>query len=173
MRKTIIMAFLLAVSWGQTLQIQASEPDDWTHFLNDPRFMPAIKTCLAAHPKGLGPAVVMNVWHANVEGVGATTTDLTGRRNVCYAAKDTGVLEHSKTRFDPDGPLFVSVDQAKVAPRGECIEPTPVFIDQQLQGWILRQPLLNQHLPSACSTPIWTDLIPHDLRSPALAQPNR
>jgi hypothetical protein len=162
MRKIIIMALLLAASLGQTFQAQASEPDDWTHFLNDPRFMPAIKNCLAAHPKGQGPAVVMSVGHASLEEAYVMTTDLSGRRNACFSSKDTGVEVRSQTVFDLPGPLFVSVDQVKVAPKGECIEPTPVFIDQQLQGWILRQPILNQHTPSACSTPIWTDLIPLD-----------
>jgi hypothetical protein len=160
MSKTIFMTALLAFSLGQATETQASEPSDWTHFLTDPRFMPAIKSCLAAHPKGQGPAVVMNVWHANREEAGVMTTDLSGRRNSCYAHKDTGLESRSETVFDLPGPLFISVDQANVAPKGECIEPTPVFIDQQLQGWILRQPILNQHLPNACSTPIWTELLP-------------
>jgi hypothetical protein len=155
-RKAIFLTFLL----GQTIQAQASQPNDWTQFLSDPRFMPAIKSCLAAHPKAEGPAVVMNVWHANLEEAGIMTTDLSGRRNNCFARKDTGVLSHSQTVFDLPGPLFVSVDQAKVAPKGECIEPTPVYIDQQLQGWILKQPALHPYIPSACSTPIWTDLVP-------------
>ena len=158
MRKTIFMTTLLTLSLGQATQAQASEPSDWTHFLTDPRFMPAIKNCLAAHPKNQGPAVVMDVWHSSLEEVGVLTTDLTGRRNQCHASKDTGLGSRSQTLFDLPGPLFVSVDQVKVAPQGECIEPTPVFIDQQLQGWILRQPILDPHVPSACSTPIWTDL---------------
>lgn len=162
MRKMIIMALLLAVSLGQALQVQASEPDDWTRFLNDPRFMPAIKRCLAAHPQGQGPAVVMGVGHASLEEAYVMTTDLTGRKNVCFSSKGTGLEVRSQTVFDLPGPLFVSVDQVKVAPKGECIEPTPVFIDQQLQGWILRQPILNQHMPSACSAPVWTDLKPLD-----------
>lgn len=155
-RKAIFLTFLL----GPTIQAQASEPNDWTQFLNDPRFMPAIKNCLAAHPKAEGPAFVMNVWHANLEEAGVMTTDLSGRRNNCFAHKDTGVLSHSQTVFDLPGPLFVSVDQAKVAPKGECIESTPVYIDQQLQGWILRQPILDPPIPSACSMPVWTDLLP-------------
>jgi hypothetical protein len=160
MRKMIILASLLTLSLGQAIQAQALAPDDWTDFLSDPRFMPAIKNCLAAHPKDQGPAMVMSVWHASLEEAGVMTTDLTGRRNVCFAEKDTGLMSRSETVFDLPGPLFVSVDQVKVAPKGKCIEPTPVFIDRQLQGWILRQPVLNQHIPSACCTPIWTDLLP-------------
>ncbi|MHC8365690.1 hypothetical protein ACYZT9_07330 [Pseudomonas sp. ZT5P21] len=160
MRKIIIMASLQAAFLGLTIQAQASEPDNWTHFLNNPRFMPAIKSCLAAHPRGQGPAVVMNVWHANLEEAGVMTTDLSGRRNSCSARKDTGLESQSRTVFDLPGPLFVSVDQVKVAPKGECIEPTPVFKDEKLQGWILRQPILNQHIPSDCSTPNWTELLP-------------
>lgn len=159
--RNIIFGLLLASSLGQTIQVQASESNDWTHFLSDPRFMPAIKSCLAVHPKGQGPAVVMNVWHASLEDVGVMTTDLSGRRNACFAAKDSGLLRQSETVFDLPGPLFVSVDQIAVAPEGECIEPTPVLIDHQLQGWILRQPILDQTIPSACSTPIWTHLLPH------------
>jgi hypothetical protein len=160
MRKTIFITTLLAFSPGLATQAQASEPDDWTHFLTDPRFMPAIKSCLAAHPKGQGPAVVMSVWHANLEEAGVMTTDLSGRRNACFARKDTGLESRSKTVFDLPGPLFISVDQVNVAPKGKCIESTPIFIDHQLQGWILRQPILNQHIPSACSTPIWSELLP-------------
>jgi len=160
MRKTIFMTALLAISFGQTTQAQTPEPVDWTRLLTDPRFMPAIKSCLAAHPKGQGPAVVMNVWHANLEEAGVMTTDLSGRRNLCVARKDTGLARRSETVFDLPGPLFISVDQANVAPKGECIESTPVFIDHQLQGWILRQPILHQHIPSACSGPIWTALLP-------------
>ncbi|MFL8997663.1 hypothetical protein Q8X48_01865 [Pseudomonas sp. QLc11A] len=167
MRKAIFLTGVLTFLLGQTIQAQASEPNDWTQFLNDPRFMPAIKNCLAAHPKAEGPAVVMNVWHANLEEAGVMTTDLSGRRNNCFARKDTGVLRHSQTVFDLPGPLFVSVDQAKVAPKGECIESTPVYIDRQLQGWILRQPILDPHIPSACSTPIWTDLLPTNQTRPS------
>lgn len=159
MRKKIFMTTLLTLSLGQATQAQASAPSDWTHFLTDPRFMPAIKNCLVAHSSNQGPAVVMDVWHASLEEAGVMTTDLTGRRNECYASKDTGQVSRSQTLFDLPGPLFVSVDQVKVAPQGECIEPTPIFIDQQLQGWILRQPILNQQIPSACSSPIWTNLL--------------
>jgi hypothetical protein len=158
MRKMIFMTSLLMLSFGQVSEAQVSQPSDWTHLLTDPRFIPAIKNCLAAHPKGEGPAVVMDVWHSSMEDAGVMTTDLTGRRNECYASKDTGLVSRSKTVFDLPGPLFVSVDQAKVAPQGECIVSTPVFIDQQLQGWVLRQPILNQQIPSACSWPIWTGL---------------
>jgi hypothetical protein len=167
MRKAIFLTGVLTLLLGQTIQAQASEPNDWTQFLSDPRFMPAIKNCLAAHPKAEGPAVVMNVWHASLEDAGVMTTDLNGRRNSCFARKDTGVVSESRTVFDLPGPLFVSVDQAKVAPKGECIESTPVYIDQRLQGWILRQPVLNQHIPSACSTPIWTDLLPANQTRPS------
>lgn len=160
MRKAIFLTGTLTLLLGQAIPAHASQPNDWTQFLSDPRFMPAIKSCLAAHPKAEGPAVVMNVWHANLEEAGVMTTDLSGRRNNCFARKDTGLSGHSETVFDLPGPLFVSVDQAKVAPKGECIEPTPVYIDQQLQGWILKQPALHPHIPSACSTPIWNDLLP-------------
>lgn len=160
MRKVIILASLLALSLGQSIQVQASAPDDWTVFLSDPRFMPAIKSCLAAHPKGQGMAVVVYVVHANLEEVGVMTTDLSGRRNSCFARKDTGLESRSETVFDPPGPLFVSVDQVKAAPKGTCIESTPVFIDHQLQGWIVRQPILHEHVPNACSTPIWSELLP-------------
>jgi hypothetical protein len=158
MRKTIFVTTLLTLSLGQATQVQASQPSDWTHLLTDPHFMPAIKNCLAAHPKSQGPAVVMNVWHSSPEDAGVMTTDLTGRRNECYASKDTGLVSRSKTVIDLPGPLFVSVDQVKVAPQGECIVSNPVFIDQQLQGWVLRQPILNHQIPSACSWPIWTSL---------------
>jgi hypothetical protein len=159
MHKAIFLTGVLTFLLGQTIQAQASEPNDWTQFLSDPRFMPAIKNCLAAHPKAEGPAVVMSVWHGSLEGVGVMTTDLTGRRNNCFARKDTGVVSDSRTVFDLPGPMFVSVDQAKVAPKGECIVSTPVYIDRRLQGWILRQPALDPYIPSACSTPIWTDLL--------------
>jgi len=167
MRNAISLTGVLTFLLGQTIQAQASEPNDWTQFLSDPRFMPAIKNCLAAHPKAEGPAVVMNVWHANLEDAGVMTTDLSGRRNNCFARKDTGVVSQSQTAFDFPGPLFVSVDQAKVAPKGECIESTPVYIDRRLQGWILRQPILHPHIPSACSAPIWTDLIPRNQVGPS------
>ena len=160
MGKIIIMTSLLAFLSGQALQAKASEADDWTHFLTDPRFMPAIKSCLAAHPKGHGPAVVMYVGHANLEEASVMTTDLSGRRNECTASKNTGLVSQSRTLFDLPGPLFVSVEHVTAAPKGTCIESTPVLIDQQLQGWILRQPTLNTHLPSACSTPIWSELLP-------------
>ncbi|WP_224792109.1 hypothetical protein [Pseudomonas fluorescens] len=156
MRQIIILTSLLMLSLAPSLQ--ASETDDWTHYLNDPRFMPAIKSCLAAHPKGQGPAVVMNVWHANRDEAGVMTTDLSGRKNSCMARKDTGLERQSETVFDLPGPLFVSVDQVTTAPEGRCIESTPVFIDQQLQGWILRQPVLLENIPSACSSPIWSEL---------------
>jgi len=166
MRKAIFLTGVLTLLLGQTIQAQASEPNDWTQFLSDPRFMSAIKNCLAAHPKAEGPAVVMNVWHG-LEVVGVMTTDLSGRRNSCFTPKDTGVVSQSQTVFDLPGPLFVSVDQAKVAPKGECIESTPVYIDQRLQGWILKQPVLHPHIPSACSTPIWTDLLPANQSRPS------
>ncbi|RAI72338.1 hypothetical protein DOZ80_01975 [Pseudomonas fluorescens] len=167
MHKAIFLTGVLTFSLGQTIQAQASEPNDWTQLLSDPRFMPAIKNCLAAHPKAEGPAVVMNVWHANLEAAGVMTTDLSGRRNSCFARKDTGVVSQSRTVFDLPGPLFVSVDQAKVAPKGECIESTPVYTDQRLQGWIIRQPVLYPHIPSACSSPIWTDLLPGNQARPS------
>ena len=167
MRKAIFLTGVLTFLLGQTIQAQASEPNDWTQLLSDPRFMSAIKNCLATHPKAEGAAVVMNVWHASLEEAGVMTTDLSGRRNNCFARKDTGVVSQSRTVFDLPGPLFVSVDQAKVAPMGECIESTPVYIDQQLQGWILRQPILDPHIPSACSSPIWTDLLPNTQVGPS------
>jgi hypothetical protein len=158
MRKTIFICSLLALSLGQASQAQDPEPDDWTHFLTDPRFMPAIKSCLAAHPQGDGPAMVMSVGHASRDEVSVMTTDLSSRRNACFASKDTGLVSQSRTVFDLPGPLFVSVDQVAVAPKGECIESTPVFAGQQLQGWLLRQPVVPHDIPSACSTPIWTGL---------------
>ncbi|WP_433736807.1 hypothetical protein [Pseudomonas putida] len=159
MRKIVTGALLLALS-GLMSQVHASEPDDWSVFLSDPRFMPAIKSCLAAHPKDQGPAVVMNVWHANLEEAGVMTTDRSGRRNSCFARKDTGLESRSTTQFDLPGPLFVSVDQARIAPQGECIESTPVFIGQQLQGWLIRQPVLQENTPSGCSSPVWDGLFP-------------
>lgn len=157
MRKIITQALLLAL-FALMPQAHASEPDDWTVFLSDLRFMPAIKSCLAAHPKDQGPAVVMNVWHANLEEAGVMTTDRSGRRNSCFARKDTGLESRSRTVLDLTGPLFVSVDQARIAPQGECIESTPVFIGQQLQGWIVRQPVLQENTPSGCSSPDWDGL---------------
>lgn len=158
MRKTIFICSLLALSLGQASQTRDPEPDDWTHFLTDPRFMPAIKSCLAAHPQGDGPAMLMSVGHASRDEVSVMTTDLSGRTNACFASKDTGLVSQSRTVFDLPGPLFVSVDQVAVAPKGECIESTPVFAGQQLQGWLLRQPALHHDIPSACSTPIWNGL---------------
>lgn len=158
MRKSITLAAVMAFSSVQAAQAQSSPPTDWTPLLSDPRFVPAIKACLALHPKDQGHAFVSSIWHANLEEAGVMTTDLSGRRNACYAHKDTGADSHSGTLFDAPGPLFVSVDQVSVAPRGECIEATPVYFEQQLQGWILRQPSLDPHLPSACSSPAWSGL---------------
>jgi hypothetical protein len=158
MHKTSILICVLFFS--PVLAAQSPAPDDWTHLLSDPRFIPAIKACLALHPKGQGPAVVSRVGHVNLEEVAVMTTDPSGRRNACHARKDTGADGHSRTLFDAAGPLFLSADQASVAPKGECIESTPVYIDQQLQGWIVRQPQLDSHLPNACSSPDWTGLLP-------------
>lgn len=157
MRKTSLFNPLLLLCISQPLH--AAEPDNWTHLLNEPGFMPAIKSCLAVHPQGQGPAVVMNVWHASLEEAGVMTTDLGGGRQVCYASKQTGQVSRSETLFDLPGPLFVSVDQVSVAPKGTCIESTPVYVNLQLQGWILRQPVLDPNLPSACSSPIWDELL--------------
>lgn len=150
---------LVALATGVSMPTLASEPASWTQFLNDPKFMPAVINCLAAHPKGEGPALVMDVGHASLDEVWVTTTDLSGRRNACVASKDSGTVRHSETLFDLPGPLFVSVEQTAVPPKGECIESTPVLLNQQLQGWILRQPALDPHTPSPCSTPIWSELL--------------
>ena len=132
MRKTSLFNPLLLLCISQPLH--AAEPDNWTHLLNEPGFMPAIKSCLAVHPQGQGPAVVMNVWHASLEEAGVMTTDLGGGRQVCYASKQTGQVSRSETLFDLPGPLFVSVDQVSVAPKGTCIESTPVYVNLKLQG---------------------------------------
>ncbi|MBV6824976.1 hypothetical protein [Pseudomonas sp. PD9R] len=157
MRKLIMLSPLLMLCLGQTLQ--ASQSEGWIQYLSDSRFMPAVKSCLAAHPRGNGPSVVMNVWHASLEDAGVMTTDLSGRRNSCIASKDTGLVSRSELVFDLPGPLFVSVEQVTSAPNGKCIESTPVFIDQQLQGWVLKQPILEPHIPSACSSLIWSELL--------------
>ncbi|POA21098.1 hypothetical protein C1886_06645 [Pseudomonas sp. FW300-N1A1] len=153
------MALAAVLSACVSMPTLASEPASWTQLLNDPELMPAVISCLAAHPTGEGPALVMDAGHANLNELWVTTTDLSGRRNSCTASKDSGVVTRSETLFDLPGPLFVSVAHTAVAPKGVCIESTPVVLNHQLQGWILRQPVLALDIPSPCSSPKWSELL--------------
>ena len=154
----------LSLSLYTGLLAAAGQPSipDWAHLIDKPGNLLAIKACLAVHPKEGGVPYVAMVWEAYQDGLGVRTIDASSRVYSCVASTVSGAVESSAPVFESEGPLFVSVDQTRVAPTGHCIRTRPVMVANVLQGWLVSQrpPLDDPNAPDECSAPVWSDMVP-------------